>query len=214
MEHKKDIGNLLKDRLDNAQKTPQQTLWDRLDNSLNEREKKRRRAVWFWYGSAGILLAILLAGGILWTQNGKDFLNTSSDAEINTEETIFKNKPETKKETESSLKNNVGTQITIEHTTKIDSITTKQTNETKKTTSINGKNSKGKKSSEDGFTITTTHEYYNSDLDTTTTSQNKKQIDSLVAANKHMMAIKDSIARKRAQDSIKLNEARKDTIPE
>ena len=64
-----------------------------------------------------------------------------------------------------------------------------------------------------GFTVTTTHEYYNSDLDTTVASTNKRKIDSLVRVTERKMAIIDSIARARATDSIKLNEARKDSIP-
>lgn len=223
MEHKQDIGDLLKDRLDQAQKAPKQTLWERLDNSLEEREKKRRRAAWFWYGSAGILLVFLLLAGVLVTQNTKDINKKTS--RISTEKNIEKN--ENKAEVESKANNKVvtqnGTEISIKKGTEVNAInttitdrkniTTQQPLTTKKGITKKSENPTKVKTKENGFKIKTIHEYYNSDLDTTTTSENKKQIDSLVAANKRVMAIKDSIARKRATDSIKLNEIRKDSIP-
>ncbi|MGC1204476.1 MAG: hypothetical protein WA839_06280 [Flavobacteriaceae bacterium] len=200
MEHRKDIGALLKDRLDNAKKAPEQTLWERLDSSLDKREKKRRSIIWFWYGGAGILLALLLLAGALVTTNSNK-LDENAPI-ISSEENRMK--PQIEMESENPLNNTIltqeGTETKVAETIPKNSVT--------KTNDGSSKNP----NTTGGFTVTTTHEYYNSDLDTTTTSKSKKLIDSLVATNKRVMAIKDSIARNRATDSIKLNEARKDSL--
>ncbi len=245
MEHKKDIGALLKARLDAAEKAPKQTLWERLDNSLEEREKKRRRAAWFWYGGAGILLALLILAGIFTGSNfseindnatkvsteakpGETNINETNTIETSTSETedtdkntieilrkptsedLTNGNPDKQYGTETGLKTTPTGETSESLKTNNTSTATKQSKTTRKNTTSSGKDPM----TEAGFTVTTTHEYYNSDLDTTTTSRSKQKIDSLVAANKRKMAIVDSIARKRATDSIKLNEARKDSIPQ
>ena len=129
----------------------------------------------------------------------------------------------TENEIEAETINDAYKKVATQNGTDVNGIPTTETNNTttlenatttKTATTKKGNNSNKDPMTEDGFTVITTHEYYNSDLDSTTTSQNKQKIDSLVAANKRVMAIKDSIARKRATDSIKLNKARKDSIPE
>ncbi|WP_432411673.1 hypothetical protein [Rasiella sp. SM2506] len=224
MEHKKDIGDLLKDRLNNAQKAPSKTLWERLDNSLDKREKKRRSIIWFWYGGAGVFLALLLLAGVLATPSSTSLDGNTS--EISTEENRTKMNNKTETEIKTSLNNKVvtqdgteiivsneGTNITTPDTSGADT-TTPVSKATQKIVDKTNTTPSKAPVTEDGFTVITTHEYYNSDLDTTTTSHNKQKIDSLVAANRRVMASKDSIARKRATDSIKLNEARKDSIRE
>ena len=78
-------------------------------------------------------------------------------------------------------------------------------------TTSNVKNSPQDSLTDKGFSKTTTHQYYNSDLGGTFYGT-KKQIDSIVRESERKMAIQDSISRKRAADSIKLNERSKDTL--
>ena len=97
MEHRKDIGELFKDRLDDAKKAPKQALWERLDASLNKRDKKRRTAAWFWYGGAGILLALLFLAGVLATSDSKTINEnateiSSKENTLETERNTTKNK--------------------------------------------------------------------------------------------------------------------------
>ena len=61
MEHKKDIGELLQQKLEEGQHAPKDSLWERLDASLNEQAKKRRRALWLWSTGAGIVSIGLLS---------------------------------------------------------------------------------------------------------------------------------------------------------
>lgn len=98
MDHKKDIGNLFKDRFQGAEKAPDKNLWDRLDNTLEKRDKKRRVAAWLWYGSAGLLL-ILFVSAVFFnnqkaatlnqpvvenTEENKNLLNVSAEnSEVN-----------------------------------------------------------------------------------------------------------------------------------
>ncbi|RDK84197.1 hypothetical protein [Marinirhabdus gelatinilytica] len=232
MEHNKDIGNLLKNRLENAEKAPKQTLWERLDNSLEKREKKRRRAAWLWFTGTLLILALLIFGGAtMFQDSGKDAEPhaetppvTKSKNEENSTETRLENTngSSLEKDTSTAQTDNTETptatntkenqKLDTENSPEDKSATT--TNNSQKVTNTTTKKTPTEEVTKDGFTITTKHQYYNSDLDTTTVSMSKAEIDSLVAANKRKMAIQDSIARKRAADSIKLNKATRDSIPE
>ncbi|MAZ71749.1 MAG: hypothetical protein CMC70_01250 [Flavobacteriaceae bacterium] len=242
MEHKKDIGDLFKNRLENAQKAPKGHLWERLDNSLEERDKKRRRAAWFWYTGAGILLALLILGGVMISQYSKgndstpvkisttkntDKKRTTTETEINTKTQVTtkstnkaipqsgskKNTKDLEKAKDTNQRTSIPQVLVTTPLQKKKDTTTQNTITEKSTQQANHSNTQNTMT-KSGYTVTTTHQYYNSDLDTTTTSQHKQQIDSIVTANKRHMALKDSISRKRAQDSIKVNKTKKDTVPE
>lgn len=43
MENKKDVGTFFKSKLDEAQKTPSDSLWDKINDSLDKKEKKQKR---------------------------------------------------------------------------------------------------------------------------------------------------------------------------
>lgn len=227
MENNKDIGKMVAETMEQGLKSPKASLWDRLDNSLEKREKKRRRALWFWYTGTGVLILLIL--GIWGFSNHtlkytKRAPVTSSEIVTNDIESVDENKESIISQTSE-----------VSETTEIETLKqeTHNTNEENTITSIQQGSIKPKETkantpqekisegqpktdtmTENGFTVKTNHSYYNSDIDTTVVSTNKKQIDSLVRTNKQKMALKDSIARARAADSIKLNEARKDSIPE
>ncbi|HET8810309.1 MAG TPA: hypothetical protein VFM65_08605 [Flavobacteriaceae bacterium] len=49
MKNKKDIGLFLKEKLDAAQKTPNDDLWGKINDSLNKKEKKKRKVSPIWF---------------------------------------------------------------------------------------------------------------------------------------------------------------------
>ncbi len=59
MEHKKDLGKLIKDRLANAEAEPNDALWGTIEKTLEQKRKRKVRFIWFWSG-LGIILGILL----------------------------------------------------------------------------------------------------------------------------------------------------------
>lgn len=58
MEHKKNIGDFLKNKLENAQKSPNDSLWERIDTSLDKKEKRRKRSFLLLF--PGIALLVFL----------------------------------------------------------------------------------------------------------------------------------------------------------
>ncbi|WP_405369013.1 hypothetical protein [Nonlabens sp. Asnod2-A12] len=60
---KKEIGSVIKNQLDSLNVTPSEQLWDRLEESLQEKKKRRILPFWFWYGTVGTLLIGILLGG-------------------------------------------------------------------------------------------------------------------------------------------------------
>lgn len=224
MEHNKDIGTMIQETMEQGTMTPKASLWDRIDNSLEERRKKKRSALWFWYGGAGVLLVMLLA---LWGSSNGSMYNDDTtipttsemvvediaeDQDLTSTQNTLKNystKDGLPLDTIQNKENTTNKEITIKNTQEVNTNVTDVT----RTKKISEAPSKKRVITDSGFTIKTKHQYYNSDLDTTVVSANKQKIDSLVLANKRIMAIKDSIARARAADSIKLNEATLDSIP-
>ncbi|MEO9954768.1 hypothetical protein [Nonlabens sp.] len=60
---KKEIGSVINNKLDSLKVTPSDQLWDRLEESLQEKKKRRILPFWFWYGTVGTLLIGILLGG-------------------------------------------------------------------------------------------------------------------------------------------------------
>ncbi|MDX1463716.1 MAG: hypothetical protein R3359_11715 [Marinirhabdus sp.] len=225
MENKKDIGTWIQESMEEGTHAPKPSLWERLDQSLNERSKKRRRALWFWYGSTGVLLMVLL-GWWAFSETSQPNIQTNTIAPVEVVETkeVFKKDRSNKSmQSISTTTSNdsvadvntlqEGTQTTTTVSGQLDENNTQNTVDS---APISGMSSKSKKTTEnlelDTFQVKTEHAYYNSDLNKTIKSTDKQMIDSLVQANKLKMAIKDSIARARARDSIKLNRTTNDTI--
>ncbi|HIB48803.1 MAG TPA: hypothetical protein EYN07_09620 [Flavobacteriaceae bacterium] len=224
MEHKKDIGELVEETMAQGMKTPQPSLWERLDASLEARAKKRRRALWLWFGGSAILLLLLLGvWGLATNGTLRTIVHPKMATEVTTKVETMQNATQTNSPiTEAdgyengrpideldNNNDNTNNSVTTEHT---DARTENETGSMRRK-KISAENPITDTTNKNGFTVTTTHEYYNSDLDTTVASTNKRKIDSLVRVTERKMAIIDSIARARATDSIKLNEARKDSIP-
>lgn len=62
MENKKDIGQLFKTKLNGLEKSPNENLWEAINEELHENKKKKRIIpLYFYYtGAALLLLCIVL----------------------------------------------------------------------------------------------------------------------------------------------------------
>lgn len=218
MEHKRDIGELLQKKLEEGQSPPNHSLWNRLDASLNAQARRRRRAAWFWSGGVGIVAIALLTLLVNKTSTTieKNDINTNistpqTNVELVTPDSNFNNttKTSTTQIKPNSQVNSVTTTTPTSIKNKKSAVATPVTERNKP--SVNTEHNPKDTLTEKGFSKTTTHQYYNSDLGGTFQGT-KKQIDSIVRATERKMALQDSISRKRAADSIKLNRRSKDSI--
>jgi hypothetical protein len=84
MDHKKDIGTLLKQKLDGAVKEPNAGLWDKIEGSLDKRDRKRRSFFFFWVGTGTTAIILLLLYLNSATSEGNDLELAVPKAEITT----------------------------------------------------------------------------------------------------------------------------------
>ncbi|MDN3724516.1 outer membrane beta-barrel protein [Aequorivita sp. SDUM287046] len=81
MENKKDIGDFLKSKLDQGQRIPDESVWEKINTTLDRKSKRRKRAFW-------LLLPTLTVFGILslimFQKTDKSILN--KDEKISVEE--------------------------------------------------------------------------------------------------------------------------------
>lgn len=74
MGEKKDIGKLFENKLNKGKKAPKNTLWEKINTSLDE-EKHRRKRIFYYWISGGVILTLL--GAFLLFGNS-DFLKINS----------------------------------------------------------------------------------------------------------------------------------------
>ena len=101
MERKEDIGKLLKKQLEGAKRAPSGELWSKIDDSLTQRDKRRKRLFFYWFTGSGLtilLFLVLLTTSSDFNENGSEhspvdlteFSSTESnpeDSDPNSEET-------------------------------------------------------------------------------------------------------------------------------
>lgn len=188
MEKKEDIGMLLKKRLTEAEKAPDDTLWNRIEDSLDKRDRKRRGVIWFWVGVSGLglLLIILFTNGFFSSE-----VDTVGDVSTETEVS-----EKLKEQDSESLQNNEYTlpvidenEKELEETEKIiansEEKSTPTSSESEAENSTATKNTIKKKAKKDPYSdekviVETTYHYYNSDTKEAIETTDKSVIDSLM----------------------------------
>jgi len=184
MEHNKDIGDFIKERLTTAQRSPQVELWDKVQHSLDRKKRRRRFLFFFITGSTGIAVTIaVLALG----------LNTTASEQepslINDISVESKNSFEIDK---SNTVSDMGTEVDSSEVVmepwiedKLDSLLAEESIRIEKkkmaTTSEDSEELyKRKPASMDSFSsIKTTYYYYNGKNGGEISTTNKRVIDSL-----------------------------------
>jgi|GEM_PF-3801167 len=132
MEVNKDIGNGIKDRLEDLNMTPDTMVWDKIEIDL--KKKKKKRFAYFWFPLAGVSILALIF--ILFNTNGS--INSKTNVTKGNKQTLSP-KPELKTKDLNVISNNSNLNV---NSTKIgNSNTTKNTQITTANNSITVSNS-------------------------------------------------------------------------
>ncbi len=201
MGQKKDIGTLFEKKLNDGKKTPNISVWDKINISLDEEKRRKRRVIFYWLMGGGI--SVLLGSVILFEnvffQNKESFSqegNTNVVEDLNTNstkergETLFKISKEdsliTRKNDEETF-SRIDAQDSEETLSKINTSTKnlKQSEvvnspETNSETKMK-KTSSNKNPIEETFTVSEKYYYYNSRDGKQLITESKKEIDSLIS---------------------------------
>jgi len=189
MGQKKDIGKLFETKLSAGKKIPTESLWEKINTSLDEEKRKRKRILFYWWLGGGISvlfgLYLLFGAGNFLNQNSQippenntsennsfsnlEKENTETTLNISEEDSLqFKNKSE-EKLSKIETTENLSTIIETENTSKT---TSKKQNQ---------KGSSKGKSIDEIYTISEKYYYYNSKDGKQMVTANKNEIDSLVS---------------------------------
>tara|TARA_R100000306_G_scaffold12304_3_gene14776 strand:+ start:1754 stop:2374 length:621 start_codon:yes stop_codon:yes gene_type:complete len=196
MEHKKDIGTLFKEKLQNNETKTKSGLWEKVDASLTQRAKKRRKAYWSWGIATGVLVTTGIVLTIVFSENNNKPTQQANPLTTEVENNLNNyKKPAVSKL--DSIKNDSKTDIKeasieIDSTQKklpetaIDNISENSeenisTIEEKKARKLKAKHIE---KSFDSFRKKTVYRYYNSHDSTMIETTNKALIDSLTRLEK------------------------------
>jgi len=177
MEHKKDIGTLFEEKLQNKTVTPKNSLWEKVDTSLTQRAKRHKKIYWAW----GIATGILIIAGIFFSSIISENYNDSSKQPSPLAIPI-----------QNDLKTH--TNPVISKTDSVDSISKISENLDKTTVNTSDKKIKESKVERvekgfDSFRKKTVYRYYNSQDGTTIETTNKAFIDSLIRIEKNTIKL-------------------------
>jgi len=186
MEDKKDIGELIEQRLSDADVPLENGLWDRIEGSLEDRDRRKRNILLLWLsgGAVAILLFLLLLNAMGNSDldpedaiENEELLVTQIDSilqtsELNSEKTI------TYKDIESFVKDSIGEDNVTQGEGQNLSTTGKKTNPDN--LGEPGDTRNRKVFTGEGVTIKTVYHYYNSATNEVFETTDKQVIDSLI----------------------------------
>ncbi len=181
MEEKKDIGKYFKENLATMQQQVPEALWERIDTTLDAKNRRKRRFFWLLFGTVGIIMV----GLVYFWYFGRTTRNIQPDQiiEIDTNPSV-----------ESQDKGNNPRNKTVAFT-KTDSIDETNTSEEQIKKNNPGHSEVNKKSDTylDSFTESkTTYYYYRSSDEQKIITTDKSKVDSLIEEHKRSVIKKDS----------------------
>lgn len=192
MGEKKDIGKLFENKLNKGKKAPKNTLWEKINTSLDEEKHCRKRIFYYWI-SGGVILTLL--GAFLLFGNS-DFLKINSTVtkkhnEILENTVSSSEKVDNVKSTETLPIDSLSAELQDEKLSKIATVeenqpvNSLQKSEGKKSINTSEKKVSKSKSLDETFTVSEKFYYYNSHDGRQIVTQDKKEIDSLILKNKN-----------------------------
>ncbi|MCB0465473.1 MAG: hypothetical protein KDC78_07330 [Aequorivita sp.] len=196
MGQKKDIGQLFESKLNDAKKIPNKSLWEKINASLDEEKRRKKRIFLYWVLSGGVsvLLGLLLLFGNVMLFNSSSPLN-QNNLPVKEQSSIPSKNENNKTPIEISKKNptsheNKGEEklsriIPPEENSKLsetENSIDKNTFTQPATSENNSKKIKPEhKSTDENFTVTKNYYYYNSKDGKQIVTNNKEEIDSLIS---------------------------------
>ncbi len=97
MKDKKHIDRLFQERFKDFEVTPDASVWEAIEDTLQHKKKKKRRVIPIWWRAAGIAAGfiVLIAIGSLVFNSNDDDTNTPNNEMVNTKENTTPNSSET-----------------------------------------------------------------------------------------------------------------------
>ncbi len=200
MGQKKDIGLVFEEKLKVGTKTPNENLWDKIDTTLDEKNRKSKRFFYIWF-IGGTL--VLLTGVYLFFGN-KIFTNSETQSNqstyTNTTPTSISTLSKEKNEAtftanhkdSSALKNNteklLKTDTTDKPNVKTELANPQQTPQLKYQNEPRVKSKKrnsNKTNLEEVYDVSTNYHYYNSEDNEQIITKDKNMIDSIIKSKSH-----------------------------
>jgi hypothetical protein len=189
MGQKKDIGKLFATRLSEGKQIPKESLWEKINTSLDEEKRKRKRLLIYWWLGGGISVLV----GLFLLFGAGNFLNQNSETPSENnylEQNSFSNSEKENTETTINISEKDSLQFkdnAEEKLSKIENINESKTLNNPETLSkktsekkIQKGSSKGK-SIDETYTVSKKYYYYNSKDGKQMVTSNKDEIDSLVS---------------------------------
>lgn len=190
MGQKKDIGTLFETKLSAGNKIPKESLWEKINTSLDEEKRKRKRLLLYWWlgGSISVLLGLFLLFG------ARNFLNQNSQIPLeqdSSELNSFSNSEKENTETTINISEKDSFQFESNVEEKLSKIVT-PTKDLKQSEAVNDSEnnkpenktktiSSNTKQVDETFTISEKYYYYNSRDGKQLVTESKKEIDSLIS---------------------------------
>ncbi|QNJ96916.1 outer membrane beta-barrel protein [Constantimarinum furrinae] len=176
MKRKEDIGKLLQKRLEGAEKRPNSVLWERISDSLDKKERKKRRFLYFWLGGAGFGIALLL---LLWNPWNSDIKNDPEVPSVTVTTTSEENKITVENTKDTSDSNN-----TENHSTTTSGITSEENTENNTETLENMDTANDSQQNNENNTISTTEKLSEKKTNDLSVSENSKNSSDLLPNDK------------------------------
>ncbi len=203
MGQKKDIGTLFENKLNDGKKTPNNSLWEKINTSLDEEKRRKKRVIYYWLvgGGLSILLGLVLLFGngfFLKTESVTPKENITLIESSNTNSKKESNETHSKISKEDSLTNK---NYSEEKLSKIDTPTKNlkqseavNSSENNKSETKSKKISSNKKPVDETFTVSEKYYYYNSRNGKQLVTESKKEIDILIS--KHYKSLDTIVTKK------------------
>lgn len=199
MKNNEDIGALFEKKLHGVERTPSESLWDRVDATLNKKNKRRKRIFWYWMGGATFLLIFALLYAVvpfsmINDNSEKQTIELTTDSDVQkkaSEEEPTRNEKsdvELKPIDEGNSKENLTTETASKELLSEKNRMKENSSENEKTgtpikkrkATSSEKNRSNNKMADDGYEVKTNYYYYNGENDEHIKTSDKNTIDSLL----------------------------------
>jgi hypothetical protein len=209
MGQKKDIGQLFENKLNHAKKIPNTSLWEKINASLDEEKRRKKRLFLYWLVSGGIsvLLGLLLLFGneMFFSSSLPKHQNTvplNEQSNTISENENGENAVEISTENSQTIKNTGEEKLTRiilpeENRESSESGNPLDKNASAQSVAAENKSIKNKskhKSTDENFTVTKNYYYYNSKDGKQIVTKNKDEIDSLIS--EHYKSLDSTVSKK------------------
>ncbi|GEQ87020.1 hypothetical protein ULMS_25280 [Patiriisocius marinistellae] len=215
MKTEKEIGIALEKKLQGAHRSPSPDMWEKINGSLDKKDRRRKIAFWLW--GAGILIIALTTLYVATSNNDTqnkivtiqeiDNNQTKTNAseikntqEITTNETLKQENvtPKGSKETDGKTINSTPNKMKQEVNISAKESTLKISEDKVKSATQNHKKTKERVTDEQ-YKVTKSYRYYNSKTKEEIVTENKKMMDSVIEKNMQLQKSLDSIKKLNAK---------------